>query len=270
MAAAASGEPSGEALHRLRSVLRLGLPYWWTARVAEKLVARADGWDKVCKCLQYTGRVLVWAAGARLPEAHPLRARVLKPYVEPLVGHLSRARKVVRLGKWTYAYPALLEDVESLRNPEESRALSAASLLNDALALLTDFSDDVVWLGGARLVSKTRAEWWEELGARCWLVTCFFDIYFSARGVREVEEEIAAAPPDADTRELRAKLTLARVTLLKYVGDLGAALVQNFEPALPLGVEWSCALVSGLCSTYKLWVKASKEVVKEDAARAKR
>ena len=270
----------------LQQILLTNPAYNHRLRVLETIAIRIDGTDKLAKCTQYTSRLLAWYlrrfewfAGKVAPGAGALKS------LDIITGELSAIRKVMRLGKWLYSVPPVRKDLKALSKAQHNNDTSfwSAAAIDHALSCFTDFTDDLQWLSKMHILDPKlgpRAARW---GHHTFFITCFFDLYFTFHELAEVQRELDAAVFDlccreddsidtADSPARLAKIALVEkltrkhqvvvAIVFKYLGDLGVATIEVFQLGDSISKGWYpfFALVSGLCSTYKLWVNTSDDV----------
>ncbi|CEP00985.1 unnamed protein product (mitochondrion) [Plasmodiophora brassicae] len=230
---------------------------WWTRPLAYALL-QTDGTDKGAKILQYSLRYAhYWATGRVTTDVDKRLQGAIK--------QMSQSRKVLRLLKCMYSWPAIRDT--SWKPPADNIANAA----NNWIGNVNDMLDDLAFFGSLGFFSAPATSFFEQWADRVWFSSCFFDIFVLLVQLHHVNEQITvlratrqqqvdtgASPDDTDgtLRKLEAKRAMLWVGLWKMAGDLGVATSYALHLSTSKGAIAVLGLLSASCGFYKLWVKA--------------
>lgn len=240
----------------------------------EKVIAITDGRDKVCKLIQYGGRLLVWYLLRFDSVVKNPAAKQALGTAESFFGQLSKLRKIIRLCKWCLELPStrkLLQDHPKAVTPLD-KTLSYINIGNSFLSVSTDLIDDIIWYAGMGLLPKALADYLEPIGSKVWLINVTidmafltYDIYTHSKDMEATQEKMQKLDKndvdglkklEQEVEKQQAKKKKMTIGWFKFLGDSIVAMNSGLDLGWSKGIVQSGGLLSGSCSFYKLFQNA--------------
>eukprot|EP00474_Spongospora_subterranea_P000794 CRZ01252.1 hypothetical protein [Spongospora subterranea] len=176
---------------------------------------------------------------------------------------MSSSRKIIRLAKCIYSWPAILDSRPTLQ------PIGLANFINNWIGNFNDILDDIAYLGGFGFFSKSLTRFAEVWADRVWFSSCFFDIFVLVVQLHYLQKEIAvvqSAKYDSgegsirvnEIRKLNTKRAMCCIGLLKMFGDVGIASTYACHLNTSKGNIALFGLLSASAGIYKLYAKAKQ------------
>ncbi|AOW04637.1 hypothetical protein B0I72DRAFT_140420 [Yarrowia lipolytica] len=219
-------------------------------RVFLTLFAEKGGLDKTIKLIQYTGRLLLWAAKQGWFTRHKQmmllwKLAEMESRLNGMVSNFSQFRKIIKLGEWL----GPVEDLVTTKNP-----LTSLAFQSELMEVINTIGDDIYCLSKIGVVKGKRLGRNGELMANWgWYGAIFINIKV---GIETYQ--LAAKSGD------EAAIWDAKLTLFKLANDFIFCTIDCLEPeGLSNIYQTVTGLASGSVGFYKLWRKISKKLDKE-------
>ncbi|KAG5359370.1 hypothetical protein CJU90_4114 [Yarrowia sp. C11] len=219
-------------------------------RIFLTLFAEKGGLDKTIKLIQYTGRLLLWAAKQgwfrRQKQIMLLwKLAEMESRLNGMVSNFSQFRKIIKLGEWL----GPVEDLVTTKNSLTSLALQA-----EIMEVINTIGDDIYCLSKIGVVKGKRLGRNGELMANWgWYGAIFINIKV---GIETYQMAQKSGNEEA--------IWDAKLTLFKLANDFVFCTIDCLEPeGLSNIYQTVTGLASGSVGFYKLWKKISKKLDKE-------
>jgi hypothetical protein len=206
-------------------------------KILHKILLLNDGRDKILKVVQYLTKSLIWIQKSQ------------NKSLAQLVYHFSMARKSIRL---MHFLDPLLEFNENISSQAQRISLEdQLKPLGSALGIVNDISDDIICFGKMGVIDKKWVTRCTPLSDRLWFLTIFIDIHAAVQSVLKIKKA-ASVPEKAQDPALKQKLLLARISVIKLLGDLLFCLIDVFKLDVSDGFQSLAGLLTGTLGTFKL------------------
>lgn len=219
-------------------------------RIFLTLFAEKGGLDKTIKLIQYTGRLLLWAAKQgffRENKGLMLLWQLgdLESRLNGMVSNFSQFRKIIKLGEWL----GPVEDLITSKQPLLSLGHQA-----EIMEVINTIGDDIYCLSKIGVVKGKRLGRNGELMANWgWYGAIFLNIKV---GIETYGIAVKSGNKEA--------IWDAKLTLFKLANDFIFCTIDCLEPeGLSNIYQTVTGLSSGCVGFYKLWKKISKKLDKE-------
>lgn len=219
-------------------------------RVFLTLFAEKGGLDKTIKLIQYTGRLLLWAAKQGWFVRHKQimllwKLAEMETRLNGLVSNFSMFRKIIKLGEWL----GPVEDLVTSKHP-----LTSLSYQAEVMEVINTIGDDIYCLSKIGVVRGKRLGRNGELMANWgWYGAIFINIKV---GIETYNLAIKGGNAEA--------IWDAKLTLFKLANDFIFCTIDCLEPeGLSNIYQTVTGLASGSVGFYKLWKKISKRLDKD-------
>ncbi|KAG5355908.1 hypothetical protein CJU89_5622 [Yarrowia sp. B02] len=218
-------------------------------RIFLTLFAEKGGLDKTIKLIQYTGRLLLWAAKQGFFRRQKYLMLLwqlsdLESRLNGMVSNFSQFRKIIKLGEWL----GPVEDLVTSKHPFTSLGYQA-----EIMEVINTIGDDLYCLGKIGVIKGKLARHGELMANWGWYGAIFINIKV---GIETYNLAVKAGDPDA--------IWDAKLTLFKLANDFIFCTIDCLEPeGLSNIYQTVTGLASGSVGFYKLWKKISKKLDKE-------
>jgi hypothetical protein len=203
-----------------------------------KMLAEADGRDKVMKIIQYAAKIVLYhqLVAASSPSSKRLSA---------LASHFSITRKILRLGHWVEELPnavAVVKGEKALYNAEKGGI--QWSNVSSVLGVVNDLVDDSLCLRSMGILapSPVAARFLEKLSASLWMSGIFIDLAAAVRSLANAQSPRQRTAQGIVTAKLIADLAFCSYDLCEF---------STGSKAVPVYSAGAAALLG----TYRKWTK---------------
>lgn len=203
--------------------------------ILHKILLLNDGRDKLLKVAQYFSKSFIWIQKSQSKS------------LAQLVYHLSMARKAIRLAHFLDPLFDLIEALGSKPTTLEEKLKPMGSFFG----IINDISDDIICFGKMGVFDKKWVTRFTPLSDRLWFMTIFIDLHAAVLSVLRIEKA-ASLPEKASDQAIKQKLLLARVSVIKLLGDLLFCWIDVFKLDVSDGFQSLAGLLTGSLGTFKL------------------
>ncbi|KAJ3129050.1 hypothetical protein HK098_002642 [Nowakowskiella sp. JEL0407] len=269
------------------------LPLILQISILRKILLLNDGRDKLLKIIQYSAKFATFIREIHIPTKQISGISIHPNSIKNLISTLSVSRRIIRLGHFLEPLHELTSPTTLPKNATAwKKTRHSLQTLNNAIGVINDITDDIICLVKINVLKTKDLQQFERVSERLWFTTIFVDLveslfvlmeYYSLRSEfvesarkqrvkmlevskRQVGSRGEKNPVvyefktefDEKIAKVDEKLVMQKLSIVKLLSD---GVFCGFDVCKLGHLGWSdgwqitSGLVSGLLSTYKLYVK---------------